>query len=199
VFAEEIVPVQLTGRKQSTIVEEDEHPRADTSLEQLAGLRPAFQEGGTVTAGNASGINDGAAAVTLMAEDHPELSASSEVVLLRDSATVGCSPATMGLGPIPAVRKLLAENSLVTDDIGLWEVNEAFAATTIAVQRELGIPAELLNVNGGAVALGHPIGASGARIVVTLMHEMKRRGVRRGVAAMCIGGGMGMAVLIERA
>jgi acetyl-CoA C-acetyltransferase len=198
VFGEEIVPVEVKGRKQSTIVKDDEHPRPDTSLDRLAALRPAFRETGTVTAGNASGINDGAASVILMAEDHPALPAAGTTFLLRDTAAVGCAPATMGLGPIPAVRQLLSVNSLGIDDIDLWEINEAFAATTIAVQRELGIPAERLNVNGGAVALGHPIGASGARIVVTLMHEMNRREAKTGVASMCIGGGMGMAVLVER-
>jgi acetyl-CoA C-acetyltransferase len=197
-FAEEIVPVEVRTRKQSRTVDEDEHPRPDTSLERLAALRPAFQEDGTVTAGNASGINDGGAAVVLMAEDHPALPEAGATFLLRDTAAVGCAPATMGLGPIPAVRKLLEANSLAIGDIDLWEINEAFAATTIAVQRELGIPAERLNVNGGAVALGHPIGASGARILITLMHDMKRRGANKGVASMCIGGGMGMAVLVER-
>jgi acetyl-CoA C-acetyltransferase len=196
VFAEEIVAVEVAGKKQSRTVDRDEHPRADTSLDQLARLKPAFQTDGTVTAGNASGINDGAAAVVLVAEDHPAASVG-EAVLLRDSVSVGCAPETMGLGPIPAVRKLLSDNSLEVGDIDLWEINEAFAATTIAVQRELNIDSQRLNVNGGAVALGHPIGASGARIIVTLMHELKRRKAKRGVAAMCIGGGMGMAMLVE--
>lgn len=196
-FGGEIVAVEAAGKRQSLTVDRDEHPRLDTSLEQLAGLRPAFREGGTVTAGNASGISDGAAAVVLMAEDHPAAAGAGAAVLLLDAVAVGCAPETMGLGPIPAVRKLLAGNSLQIGDIDLWEINEAFAATTIAVQRELGIAAERLNVHGGAIALGHPIGASGARILVTLMHGMKRRGARRGVAAMCIGGGMGMAVLVE--
>jgi acetyl-CoA C-acetyltransferase len=197
IFSEEIVPVEVAGKKQSTTVDIDEHPRPDTSLEKLAKLRPAFHPDGTVTAGNASGINDGAAAVVLIAEDHPAAASAGEAVLLRDAVAVGCLPETMGLGPIAAVRTLLSENSLEIGEIDLWEINEAFAATTIAVQRELAIDPQRLNVHGGAVALGHPIGASGARILVTLMHEMKRRRAKRGVAAMCIGGGMGMAVLVE--
>jgi acetyl-CoA C-acetyltransferase len=197
IFAQEIVPVEVVGKKQSRTVSQDEHPRPDTSLEKLGKLRPAFQSDGTVTAGNASGINDGAAAVVLIAEDHPAAATVEEAVLLRDTAVVGCSPETMGLGPIGAVRELLSQNSLEIADIDLWEINEAFAATTIAVQRELAIDTQRLNVNGGAVALGHPIGASGARILVTLIHEMKRRRAKRGVAAMCIGGGMGMAMLVE--
>ena len=196
VFGAEIVPVEVKGRKKVTTVTADEHPRPDTSVQKLTQLRPAFREDGTVTAGNASGINDGAAAVVLVSEDHAP--GGGESVLLRDAIAVGCSPATMGLGPLPAVARLLSDNSLQVGDIDLWEINEAFAATTIAVQRDLGIDAERLNVNGGAIALGHPIGASGARILVTLMHEMKRRGAHRAVAAMCIGGGMGMAVLVER-
>jgi acetyl-CoA acetyltransferase len=137
--------------------------------------------------------------VVLIAEDHPGAAVIDRqgAVLLRDAVAVGCPPATMGLGPIPAVRKLLAANSLEIGDIDIWEINEAFAATTIAVQRELEIDPQRLNVHGGAVALGHPIGASGARILVTLIHEMKRKRARRGVAAMCIGGGMGMAMLVE--
>jgi acetyl-CoA C-acetyltransferase len=197
IFSEEIVPVEVAGKKQTTTVDIDEHPRPDTSLEKLAKLRPAFHPDGTVTAGNASGINDGAAAVVLIAEDHPAAASAGEAVLLRDAVAVGCLPETMGLGPIAAVRTLLSENSLEIGEIDLWEINEAFAATTIAVQRELAIDPQRLNVHGGAVALGHPIGASGARILVTLMHEMKRRRAKRGVAAMCIGGGMGMAVLVE--
>ena len=199
IFSEEIVAVEVAGKKRSTTVDIDEHPRPDTSLEKLSKLRPAFQPDGTVTAGSASGINDGAAAVVLIAEDHPGAAVIDRqgAVLLRDAVAVGCPPAAMGLGPIPAVRKLLAANSLEIGDIDLWEINEAFAATTIAVQRELEIDPQRLNVHGGAVALGHPIGASGARILVTLMHEMKRKRARRGVAAMCIGGGMGMAMLVE--
>jgi len=199
IFSEEIVAVEVAGKKQNTIVDTDERPRVDTSLEKLSELRPAFQPDGTVTAGNASGINDGAAVVVMIAEDHPGAAVidRQRAALLRDVVAVGCPPETMGLGPIPAVRKLLAANSLEIGDIDLWEINEAFAATTIAVQRELAIDPQRLNVNGGAVALGHPIGASGARILVTLMHEMKRKRASRGVAAMCIGGGMGMAMLVE--
>ena len=197
IFSEEIVPVEVAGKKQSTTVGIDEHPRPDTSLEKLSKLQPAFQADGTVTAGNASGINDGAAAVVLIAGDHPAAAGAGDAVLLRDAVAVGCAPETMGLGPIPAVRKLMAANSLEIGDIDLWEINEAFASTTIAVQRELGIDQQRMNVQGGSIALGHPIGESGVRILVTLMHEMKRRRAKRGVAAMCIGGGMGMAMLIE--
>lgn len=199
-FKAEIVPVAVKQRKGETLVEADEHPRPDTSLDKMAKLPPAFKKDGTVTAGNASGINDGAATVLLAAEDAltPEVKRDG-AVYLRDVRACGCDPKVMGLGPIGAVRALLEKNGLSIGDIELWELNEAFAAQSLAVMRELGMPPEIVNVNGGAIALGHPIGCSGARISITLIHEMKRRSVRYGVAALCIGGGMGIAALVENA
>lgn len=198
-FADEMVPVTVRERKKEIVIDSDEHPRPDSSLEQLAGLRPAFKTDGTVTAGNASGINDGAAALVLLAEDSPLATADvlADAVRLRAVAVMGCAPETMGLGPVGAVRKLLQEQEMSTKDIGLWELNEAFAVQALAVISELGLDPELVNVNGGAIALGHPIGASGARILVTLIHQMKRQGVALGIASLCIGGGMGIAMLVE--
>lgn len=197
-FKSEIVPVTVKQRKGELVIDADEYPKPGTTLETLGRLRPAFKQDGTVTAANASGINDGAASMLLMAEDAlTESVSTTNVVYLRDLRSSGCDPATMGLGPIGAVGKLMANNGLTVDDVGLWELNEAFASQSIAVVRELGIDIEKVNVNGGAIALGHPIGCSGARIVVTLIHEMKRRDVRYGVAAMCIGGGQGIGCLLE--
>lgn len=199
-FHQEIAPVTVKQRRGETIVDTDEYPKPDSSAEALAGLRTAFKKDGTVTAGNASGINDGAAAALVAAADGlPENIAKEHAVYLRDIRSSGCDPATMGLGPIGAVQKLMDKNGLKIGDIDLWELNEAFAAQSIAVVRELGIAPELVNVNGGAIALGHPIGCSGARIVATLIYEMKRRNARYGVAAMCIGGGQGIGCLIENA
>ncbi len=198
VFQDEIAPVTVKQRKGELVVDADEHPKPGTTLEKLGKLRPAFKPDGTVTAANASGINDGAASVLLMAEDAlTESVSTTDAVYLRDVRSSGCDPAMMGLGPIGAVRDLMANNGLTVDDVGVWELNEAFAAQSIAVVRELGLDVEKVNVNGGAIALGHPIGCSGARIVVTLIHEMKRRDVRYGVAAMCIGGGQGIGCLLE--
>jgi len=194
-FQEEIVPVTIKGRKGDTVVSADEHPRPDTSVEKLAALRPAFKPDGTVTAGNASGINDGAAAMLLVVQDSSP--AGADAVLIRGVAAVGCDPATMGLGPVYAVRKLLAQQGLAINDIDLWELNEAFAVQSLAVIRELNLDPAKVNVNGGAIALGHPIGASGARILVTLFHQMKRQRAALGIAALCIGGGMGIAMLAE--
>ena len=197
-FKNEIVPVTVKQRKGELVVDADEYPKPGTTLEALGRLRAVFKKDGTVTAANASGINDGAASMLLMAEDAlTEPVSRTNAVYLRDVRSSGCDPATMGLGPIGAVRKLMANNGLTVDDIGLWELNEAFASQSIAVVRELGIDIEKVNVNGGAIALGHPIGCSGARIVVTLIHEMKRRDARYGVAAMCIGGGQGIGCLLE--
>jgi acetyl-CoA C-acetyltransferase len=198
VFKAEITPVVVKSKKGEVKIETDEHPRPETTLEKMGALRPAFKPDGTVTAANASGINDGAASVLLVGEGSiPAGIDASSAVYLRDVRSSGCDPATMGLGPIGAVRKLMKHNLLKISDIGLWELNEAFAAQSIAVIRDLEIDPATVNVNGGAIALGHPIGCSGARIVATLIHEMKRRGVRWGVAAMCIGGGQGIGCLIE--
>jgi 3-oxoadipyl-CoA thiolase len=199
-LAEEIVPVEIPQRKgDPTIVETDERPRRDTSLEALSRLRPAFRKDGTVTAGNASGLNDGAAALLVMSADKARNLGLKPLVRIMTSAAAGVSPRTMGLGPIPATRKALQRAGLAMDDIGLIELNEAFAVQALAVMRELGLRHEITNVNGGAIALGHPLGMSGARILGTLVHEMKRRAdVKYGLATLCVGVGQGEATIVER-
>jgi acetyl-CoA C-acetyltransferase len=197
-FADEIVAVTTKQRRKEIVVDTDEHPKVDSTMESLGKLRAAFKKDGTVTAANASGINDGASSALLVAEDDvPDGISTDGAVYLRDVRSSGCDPATMGLGPIGAVNKLLEHSGLSIGDIDLWELNEAFAVQSLAVARELDVDAEKVNVNGGAIALGHPIGCSGARIVATLIHEMKRRGSKMGIAAMCIGGGQGIGCLIE--
>ena len=197
-FSDEIVPVLIPQRKgEPLVVATDEHPRPDTTLDGLATLKPAFRKGGTVTAGNASGLNDGAAAVLLMTPDRAQALNLRPLARIVSGAAAGVDPRVMGLGPIPATRKALQRAGLTIDQIDLFEINEAFAVQSIACARELGIPADKLNVNGGAIALGHPLGCSGARIVTTLVHEMKRRGSRYGLATMCVGVGQGEAVVIE--
>lgn len=198
-FAEEVVPVEVPGRSGSTIVDRDEHFRPDTTLDKLARLRPAFENGGTVTAGNASGINDGAAAVVLVSRRKAQELGLEPLAAVRAYASAGVPPRIMGIGPVPAVRRALARAGLELRDIDLIEANEAFAAQSLAVGRELGWDWERVNVNGGAIALGHPIGASGCRILVTLLYEMRRRQARRGLATLCIGGGQGIAMVVERA
>ena len=198
-FADEIVSVDIPQCKGTpTVFDVDEHPRQDVSLEGLTKLRPAFDEEGTVTAGNASGLNDGAAALTVLSEAESEARNIEPLARVVDAVSVGVDPRVMGIGPAPAIEGLLQRNGLSLVDIDLLEVNEAFAAQVLAVGRRLDWDAERVNVNGGAIALGHPVGASGARIAVTLLHEMRRRDARRGIAALCIGGGMGIAVLFER-
>ena len=197
-FKDEIVPVTIPQRKGDPIVvNTDEHPRFDTTLEGLAKLKPAFRKNGTVTAGNASGLNDGAAAVLLMTAERATESGLTPMARIVAGAAAGVDPRTMGLGPIPATRKALKRAGLTIDQIDLFEINEAFAVQTIACARELGIPADKLNVNGGAIALGHPLGCSGARIVTTLVHEMKRRGSHYGLATMCVGVGQGETIILE--
>jgi acetyl-CoA C-acetyltransferase len=196
-FKDEIVPVEVKGRKGSVLIEKDEHFRADTTTEVLGGLRPAFQKDGSVTAGNASGINDGAAAIVVMSRKKAEELGVKPMGSVRSYASAGVPPRVMGVGPVPASQKALAKSGLGIGDIDLIEANEAFAAQSLAVGRELGWDWERVNVNGGAIALGHPIGASGARILVTLLHEMKRREARRGLATLCIGGGQGIAMVVE--
>ena len=198
-MTEEIVPVEIPQRKgDPVIVDTDERPRRDTNLDALSRLRPAFRKDGTVTAGNASGLNDGAAALLVMNEDKARELGLKPLVRIVSSATAGVSPRTMGLGPIPATRKALKRTGLALEDIGLIELNEAFAVQALAVMRELGIPHEITNVNGGAIALGHPLGMSGARILGTLVHEMKRRGnVKYGLATLCVGVGQGEATIVE--
>lgn len=198
-FADEIVPVEIPQRKGDPIVvEKDEHPRGDTTMEILAKLKPAFAKDGTVTAGNASGINDGAAALLLAESKTAERLGLQVLAVVGPSATAGVDPSCMGLGPIPATKKALKRAGLSVGDIDLFELNEAFAAQAIPCMRELGIDPERVNPNGGAIALGHPLGCSGARIVTTLLHEMKRRGVKRGLATMCVGVGQGVATLFEQ-
>jgi len=197
VFREEIAPVTVQVKRSTVVVDTDEHPRPETTLEKLGTLKPAFKPDGSVTAGNACGRNDGAAAVLLMSEEEAAAQNLQPYAAIVDWAAVGVPPEIMGIGPVPAVQKLLERTELSIEDIDLFEINEAFASQALAAQRELGIDPEKCNVNGGAIALGHPLGATGARIVVTLMHELKRRGGRYGVAALCIGGGQGMAILIE--
>jgi 3-oxoadipyl-CoA thiolase len=198
-FAEEIEPVTVPQKKgESVVVTLDEQPRPDTTLEKLAALKPVFRKDGSVTAGNSSGINDGAAALVLMARSRAQelgLTPRARIVI---SAVAGVDPAYMGLGPIPATRKVLQRAGLGIKDIDLIELNEAFAVQVLQCVRELEIDEERLNVNGGAIALGHPLGCSGARLVVTLLHELERRGGRYGLAAMCIGVGQGIATIIER-
>ncbi|MFO7312191.1 MAG: thiolase family protein [Bacillota bacterium] len=196
-FRDQIVPVTVPDRKGERVVDTDEHPRPDTTLEQLAALKPAFKEGGTVTAGNSSGINDGAAAVLVMSSDKARALGLRPRLVLRAAAAAGVEPEYMGIGPVPAVRKALARAGLSLDDIDLIELNEAFAAQAEAVVRDLGLDWERVNVNGGAIAHGHPVGATGAILTVKLMYEMERRGARYGLVTMCIGGGQGLAAVFE--
>jgi acetyl-CoA C-acetyltransferase len=198
VFADEIVPIDVPAKGGTRLVESDESPRAGTTTDALAKLRTAFRrDGGTVTAGNSSGINDGAAAIIVMSERKARELGLRTFGTIESYASVGVEPKIMGIGPVPAVRKALARAGLQLDDIDLFELNEAFAAQSIAVLRELKIDPERINPRGGAIALGHPIGASGGRILVTLLHEMRRRSAGRGVAALCVGGGQGQAAIIR--
>jgi acetyl-CoA C-acetyltransferase len=197
-FKDEIVPVVVTTRRGDTTIDTDEHPKHGTTLEVLAKLRPAFDKNGTVTAGNASGINDGAAAVVLMTAAAAERRGLKPLARIVSWATAGVDPAIMGTGPIPASRIALKKAGWSVGDLDLIEANEAFAAQACAVGRELGFDPTKLNVNGGAIALGHPIGASGARVLVTLLYEMQRRDAKKGLATLCIGGGMGIAMCVAR-
>ncbi|MET3505944.1 acetyl-CoA C-acetyltransferase [Halalkalibacter oceani] len=198
-FDEQIVPVEIKGRKgEISVFDKDEHPR-QTSLEKLAKLRPAFQEGGTVTPGNASGINNGAAALVLMSSEKAKELGLKPIAYIREQAVAGVDPEIMGIGPSPAVKLLLKKADLALDDIDLIELNEAFAAQALAVINDLEADSAKVNVNGGAIALGHPIGASGAIITIKLLSELKRRGLRLGISTMCIGGGQGIATIFEMA
>ncbi|HYD30834.1 MAG TPA: acetyl-CoA C-acetyltransferase [Azospirillaceae bacterium] len=197
-FKDEIVPVAVKSRKGDTVVDTDEHPKFGTTLETLQKLRPAFDKNGTVTAGNASGINDGAAALVLMTADNAARRGITPLARIVSWATAGVDPALMGSGPIPASRKALEKAGWKVDDLDLIEANEAFAAQACAVNKDLGWDPARVNVNGGAIALGHPIGASGARVLVTLLYEMGKRDAKKGLATLCIGGGMGIALCVER-
>ena len=198
-FMNQIVPVMVPQPKGEPVsVERDEHPRADTSMEALARLRPAFREGGTVTAGNSSGINDGASATVVVSDDFARREGLQPIARVLSTAVAGVDPAVMGLGPIPATRIALRRAELDVEDIDLIELNEAFASQSIVVMRELGLDPDKVNVNGGAIALGHPLGMSGARLITMLSHELARTGKRYGLATMCIGVGQGIATIIER-
>jgi acetyl-CoA C-acetyltransferase len=197
-FKDEIIPVTIKQKKQDVIFDTDEFPRAGTTVESLAGLRPAFKPDGTVTAGNASGINDGAAVVLLMKLSEAQKRGLTPLAKIVSWATAGVDPAIMGTGPIPASQKALQKAGWSVADLDLIEANEAFAAQACAVLKDMKFDPDKVNVNGGAIALGHPIGASGARVLVTLLHEMKRRSARKGLTTLCIGGGMGIAMCVER-
>jgi 3-oxoadipyl-CoA thiolase len=197
-FDEQLIPIEVPDGRARTLVEVDEGPRADTSLERLAKLRPAFREGGTVTAGNASTLNDGAACLIVASEGKAEELGAEPLARVVAVGVAGVDPAVMGLGPVPAIRRALDAAGLALDDVELIEINEAFAAQVLACARELGIEEERLNVNGGAIALGHPLGCSGARLLTTLAWELRRRGARYGIASLCVGVGQGVATVIER-
>jgi acetyl-CoA C-acetyltransferase len=197
-FKDEIINFKIKSKKAEIDFNKDEHPREGINLETLSRLTPVFKKGGTVTAGNASGINDGAAAVTLMSSTEANTRNLKSLVTIKSWASCGVDPALMGTGPIPSSKKALDLAGWSINDVDLFEINEAFAAQSIAVLKTLSIPEEKVNVNGGAIALGHPIGASGTRILVTLIHEMIKRDVKKGLATLCIGGGMGIAMCVER-
>jgi acetyl-CoA C-acetyltransferase len=197
-FRAEIVPVEVPGRKGPTLFDQDQQPRADTTAEALAKLRPAFKKDGMVTAGNSSGLNDGAAAVVVMSRSKAAELGLKPLATIRSYASAGVDPSMMGMGPVPSSRRALEKAGLSVADLDVVEANEAFAAQSVAVGKELGFERSKLNVNGGAIALGHPIGASGTRILVTLLYEMQRRQAQYGLATLCIGGGQGVAMIVER-
>ena len=197
-FKDEIAQVTVKGRRGDVVVTDDEYIRHDASLETMAKLRPAFNKDGTVTAANASGINDGAAALVLMGASEAAKRGLKPLARIEAFATAGVDPAVMGTGPIPATRKVLERAGWKVEDLDLIEANEAFAAQALAVNKDLGWDSNRVNVNGGAIAIGHPIGASGARILITLLHEMQKRDAKKGLATLCIGGGMGVAMCVER-
>ena len=197
-FEDEILNYKIKSKNNETYFSQDEHPRETINLESLTRLKPVFKKEGTVTAGNSSGINDGAAAVTLMSRENAEKKGIKKLVSIKSWASCGVDPALMGTGPIPSSKKALELAGWDINEVDLFEINEAFAAQSLAVLKTLSIPEEKVNVNGGAIALGHPIGASGTRILVTLIHEMIKRDVKKGLATLCIGGGMGIAMCVER-
>ena len=199
-FEDSIVPVEVKGRRgEVTIFDKDEHPRAGTTVEKLSKLKAAFKEGGTVTAGNASGINNGAAALVIMSREKADELNLEPIAIIKEQAVAGVDPEVMGFAPSPAIKKLMEKSNLTLDDIDLVELNEAFAAQSLAVIKDLELDQDKVNVNGGAIALGHPIGASGAIITIKLIDELKRRGLKRGISTLCIGGGQGIATIFELA
>jgi acetyl-CoA C-acetyltransferase len=197
-FKDEIAPVTIKGRKGDTIVEDDEYIRAGATVDGVSGLRPAFKKDGTVTAANASGLNDGAAALVVMSREEAERRGSPILAVIKSWASAGVDPSIMGIGPVPASKAALAKAGWTVADLDLIEANEAFAAQALSVGKELGWDADKVNVNGGAIAIGHPIGASGARVLTTLIYEMQKRDSKKGLATLCIGGGMGIAMCLER-
>jgi acetyl-CoA C-acetyltransferase len=197
-FKDEIIPVTVKTRKGDVVVDQDEYIRHGATLDQMAKLKPAFNKEGTVTAGNASGINDGAAAIVLMTAEEAAKRGLAPLARIASWATAGVDPKIMGSGPIPASRKALEKAGWKVKDLDLVEANEAFAAQALAVNKDMGWDPSIVNVNGGAIAIGHPIGASGARVLTTLLHEMQKRGSKKGLATLCIGGGMGVALTVER-
>lgn len=199
VFAEQIVGVEVKTRKGVVVVDKDEHIKPDANQEALSKLRPSFKKEGTVTAGNASGINDGAASLVVASEEAVNKHGLKPMARIVSWGVVGVDPTIMGIGPVPAIKQALERAELTLDDIDLFELNEAFAAQYLAVEKELGLDRDKVNVNGGAIALGHPVGASGARVLLSLAYELKRRSGKYGVASLCIGGGQGIAVVIEHA
>ncbi|WP_286772509.1 acetyl-CoA C-acyltransferase, partial [Sphingomonas sp. 66-10] len=198
-FADEIAPVTVKGRKGDTIVDADEYIRAGVTLESVSGVRPAFKKDGSVTAANASGLNDGAAALVVMSRAEAEKRGAPILATIRSWASAGVDPSIMGIGPVPATKRALEKAGWTLADLDLIEANEAFAAQALSVGKALGWDAAKVNVNGGAIAIGHPIGASGARVLTTLLYEMQRRDAKKGLATLCIGGGMGIAMCVERA
>ncbi|WP_343528869.1 acetyl-CoA C-acetyltransferase [Sphingomonas sp.] len=197
-FKDEIAPVTIKGRKGETIVADDEYIRAGATIESVSGVRPAFKKDGTVTAANASGLNDGAAALVLMSREEAEKRGTPILATIRSWASAGVDPSVMGIGPVPATRRALEKAGWSVGDLDLIEANEAFAAQALSVGKELGFDPDKVNVNGGAIAIGHPIGASGARVLTTLIYEMQKRDAKKGLATLCIGGGMGIAMCVER-
>jgi acetyl-CoA C-acetyltransferase len=197
-FKDEIIPIEIPSKKGPTIFDTDEYPKHGATLEGLSSLRPAFNKEGSVTAGNASGLNDGAAAVIMMSASKAQELGLTPLARIKAYALSGLDPAIMGMGPVPAARLCLEKAGWTHEDLDLMEINEAFAAQAVAVNKQMGWDTSKINVNGGAIALGHPIGASGARVLVTLIHEMVRRDAKKGLASLCIGGGMGVALAIER-
>ena len=197
-FKDEIAPVTIKGRKGDTIVADDEYIRAGATLDSVSGVRPAFKKDGTVTAANASGLNDGAAALVLMSREEAEKRGTPVLATIKSWASAGVDPSVMGIGPVPASKKALEKAGWTVADLDLIEANEAFAAQALSVCKELGLDPDKTNVNGGAIAIGHPIGASGARVLTTLLYEMQKRDAKKGLATLCIGGGMGIAMCVER-
>ncbi len=196
-FDDQIVPITIKERRKEVVFSKDEHPRADITAEKLAGLKPAFRKDGSVTAGNASGLNDGSAVLVLMSEEKAKEKGLQPLARIVGYSVAGVDPKIMGIGPAPAIRKGLEKVDWSLEDADLLEINEAFAAQYLAVEKELGLDREKVNVNGSGVGLGHPIGCTGARITVSLIHELKRRGLEKGIASLCVGGGIGVALFIE--